>query len=395
MKRSIFAFTVVAAMLLAPAPGKSQPMLVTRDFAPFQNAADCRGWSVVKSGDPSSNVHLYGVSGAANSLWAVGSYAQQVFRTLTEVWNGTSWSVVPSKNNGTGDNDLYGVAVVSPDDAWAVGEWNATPTSRPKPLIEHWDGSAWIIIPSPSAGQLSALGAVAAVSPDDVWAVGAFFNFAGNQQTLVEHWNGSKWSIVPSPSPGLSYNGLGHLLVVSPTDIWATGSWSGDGGNTSQTLIERWNGAHWSVVQSPNVFGSIYNSLGGIVASNPRDLWSVGSSESAPGYASRTLIVHWNGTRWSIVPSPNVGSAGNTLSDIALGAAPTLWAVGSYIDTSDFLSRTLIERWNGVTWRTFASPNPGPTEDALDAITATASGLWTVGDQANQQVGGSLVEFHC
>lgn len=383
MKRLISTLTVMVAILFVPATAFSQSL------------ATCRGWTVVKSEDPSSNVHLYGVGYAANSLWAVGDYAQQVFRTLTEVWTGTSWSVMPSQNIGTGDNDLTGVAVISPNDAWAVGEWNAKPTSRPKPLIEHWNGSSWSIVPSPSAGQLSGLGAVAAVTTDNVWAVGGFFDFAGNEQTLIEHWNGSKWSIVPSPNPGLSYNGLGHLAIVSQTDVWATGSWSSDAGNTSQTLIERWNGTQWSVVQSPNVFGSVYNNLGGIVATNAHDVWSVGSSASAPSYASSTLIVHWNGTSWNIVPSPNGGLAGSSLADVTLGLAPTLWAVGSYIDTSDYLSRTLVERWNGVAWRNVPSPNPGSKEDALSAIAASPSGLWAVGDQASRRDGDSLVEFHC
>jgi len=366
----------------------------------FRSARACHGWRVIPSanGSPINN-DLYGVARSSGStLWAVGSYESKTyapFLTLTERWNGSSWSVVPSPNDGLGDNGLDGVAAISDTDVWAVGQRNATPTSQPKPLIEHWNGSAWRVVRSPSAGQLSVLGGVAAVSSKDVWAVGSFFNFSGNQQTLVEHWNGSKWSVVTSPSPGASYNGLGRLAIVSPKNIWATGSLSNDGGNTSQTLVERWNGAQWAVVASPNVPGAIYNGLGGIVSVNAHDLWAVGESESPPTYATQTLIERWNGSQWSIVASPNVGTAGNGLADIAYGSGSELWAVGSYVDTTSFLDRTLIERWTGSKWVTVDSPNPGSNVDQLNAVTSNAAGFWAVGAQASSQNAGTLVEFRC
>lgn len=366
----------------------------------LRSAHACQGWRVIPSADASSiNNSLYGIARSSGStLWAVGSYeakAYAPFLTLTERWDGTSWSVVSSPNDGSGDNVLYGVAAVSTKDVWAVGERNPTSTAQTRTLIEHWNGSAWSIVRNPSPGQLSVLSSVAAISAKDVWAVGSFFNFSGNQQTLVEHWNGSKWSVVKSPSPGASYNGLGHLAAVSSKDIWATGSSSSDSGDTSQTLVERWNGSQWTIVSSPDVPGSIYNGLGGIAVVNARDLWAVGESESPPAYATRTLIERWNGSQWSIAASPNVGAGGNGLAGIAFGPGSHVWAVGSYVDTSSFLNKTLTERWTGSRWVTAKSPNPGSNIDDLTAVTANAAGFWGVGSQANSQGAGTLVEFHC
>jgi hypothetical protein len=199
-------------------PARLQPIPTLQEV---RNAHACHGWRVIPSANGSliSN-DLYGVARSSGStLWAVGSYESKTyapFLTLTERWNGSSWSIVPSPNDGSGDNSLSGVAATSENDVWAVGIRNATPSSQTKSLIEHWNGSAWSVVRSPSAGQLSVLGAVAAVSSKDVWAVGSFFNFSGNQQTPIEHWNGSKWSTVKSRSPGASYNGLNGLAVVSP-----------------------------------------------------------------------------------------------------------------------------------------------------------------------------------
>jgi hypothetical protein len=378
-------------------PARLQPIPTLQEV---RNAHACHGWRVIPSANGSliSN-DLYGVARSSGStLWAVGSYESKTyapFLTLTERWNGRSWSIVPSPNDGSGDNSLSGVAAISQNDVWAVGIRNATPSSQTKSLIEHWNGSAWSVVRSPSAGQLSVLGAVAAVSSKDVWAVGSFFNFSGNQQTLVEHWNGSKWSIVKSPSPGASYNGLGGLAVVSPKNIWATGSLSSDGGNTSQTLVERWNGAQWNLVSSPNVPGAIYNGLGGIASIGARDLWAVGESESPPTHTTHTLIERWSGARWSIVASPNVGTGGNAFAGIAYGPGGDLWAVGSYVDTTSFLNHTLTERWNGSAWVIVKSPNPGSNVDQLSTVTSNAGGFWAVGAQSNSQGGRTLVEFHC
>ena len=43
-------------------------------------------------------------------------------------------------------------------------------------------------------------------------------------QMLTEHWNGSNWSIVSSPSPG-TYNGneLYGVAAISTNDVWAVG----------------------------------------------------------------------------------------------------------------------------------------------------------------------------
>ena len=92
-------------------------------------ASACGQWTVVKSPDgASNNNHLYGVSAsAANNIWVVGSYQSTnfgPFRTLTERWNGSAWSVLPGVDPGNGDNDLYGVAAVSPTDVWAVGKFD-------------------------------------------------------------------------------------------------------------------------------------------------------------------------------------------------------------------------------------------------------------------------------
>jgi hypothetical protein len=42
----------------------------------------------------------------------------------------------------------------------------------------------------------------------------------------------------------------------------------------------------------------------GIAASGPNDIWAVGYEETS-SYVPQTLIEHWDGHSWSVVPSPN------------------------------------------------------------------------------------------
>src|SRR6266571_589362 len=117
--------------------------------------------------------------------------------------------------------------------------------------------------------------------------------------------------------------------------------------------------------------------LNGIVAVSASDVWAVGSSNG------NTLIEHWNGSSWKAVPSPNPGvqyvDAG--LSSVAALSASNVWAVGSYIDVIGD-SYTLSEHWNGSSWNVVPSPNPGLQylDVSLSSVAAlSASDVWAVG----------------
>lgn len=64
-------------------------------------------------------------------------------------------------------------------------------------------------------------------------------------------------------------------------------------------------------------------------------------------------------TTASIITSPNPASNANRLNAVAAAASNSIWAVGSYVNSSG-ISQTLIEHWNGNQWTIIASPNvPG------------------------------------
>src|SRR5262249_55133885 len=144
---------------------------------------------------------------------------------------------------------LNGLAVLADNDAWAVGYYQNGIPNPAQTLIEHWDGLTWSIQPSLNPGTDNHLTGISALAANDIWAVGDTYN--GTTQTLIVHWNGSQWSRVPSPTHGPGYSDLlTGVAALSVGNIWAVGYTIHSG--ATQTLIEHWDGTQWQIVPSPN-----------------------------------------------------------------------------------------------------------------------------------------------
>jgi hypothetical protein len=64
-----------------------------------------------------------------------------------------------------------------------------------------------------------------------------------------------------------------------------------------------WNGRKWSVIGTPNLAGNAMNdsnTLNAVRCVNAKDCWAVGSGQKF-GQGLENQILHWNGTKWTIV----------------------------------------------------------------------------------------------
>ena len=290
-------------------------------------------------------------------------------------------------------NDLFshftGVAAVAPNDVWAVGEYDSlagTYTPALRGVAAHWNGSDWTLIPTPSVGVSgTTLTDVVANAANDVWAIG-YSNTYGTPQTLVQRWNGTSWSAVASPAFG-GGSSLDAITSLSSTDMWAVGTRDGAGLNTTvATLAVHWNGSAWSAVTTPNV-GNRWNALEAVAGSSPNDVWAVGSWRHTAGLY-QNLAVHWNGTQWSIVPTPNLANAENQLQAVVAIAPDDAWALGS---TNDGISgKAVYLHWNGTAWSYVPGPGDGTTLAGGDALVALASDdVWAIGSTLSHWDGSS------
>jgi hypothetical protein len=299
-------------------------------------------FSIVPSPSPSPfNNELGGISCVSAAFCVSVGSADNNLKTLTliESWNGTTWSVVPSPSPGgvTGIDVLSDVSCASATFCIAVGSYG--PVNLNNPLIESWNGTTWSVISSLRApGSGAVLNAVACLSVNDCMAAGNYFTRAGLMRTLAATWNGTTWAMVPTPNRGPvnnvnDFNSLNGVFCLSASACTAVGSWSTAQGVT-KTLIESWNGTRWSVVPSPNrgPASAANGDLGAIVCVSASDCTATGSFGSGPGGPTRTLIESWNGTTWTAVPSPNKGPASDydSLAGISCPTASFCITVGRH-----------------------------------------------------------------
>jgi hypothetical protein len=145
------------------------------------------------------------------------------------------------------------------------------------------------------------------------------------------------WTVVPAPPTGQNAN-LQGVSAPSDASAWAVGG-SGDhvlgiGGSPSSTLIEHYNGTAWSIVPSPSP--GTNNALTGVTESAPNNLWAVGYYTPAGAAAAQTLTLNWNGTAWATVASPSQGSPSVLTSVSTAPGDAIVWAAGYSGTTGSF-----------------------------------------------------------
>jgi hypothetical protein len=359
------------------------------------SAATCASWAGEQPPGPGTFSALNGVASvSACSAWAVGYYNNNTAdQTMIDYWNGSSWVQQSSPDPGGSavHNVLQGVTATSARNAWAVGYYmdgksNAT-------LIEHWNGKTWTRVPSPSPGKPSSLGAVTAISATNAWAVGQYYTRRTGFLSLIEHWNGHTWKQVRGPKVD-GIDQLNSVAAISASDIWAVGFFYN--GSSYRTLTDHWNGRTWEHVSSPNPGGKPRdNVLEGVTVTSARNAWAVGTTNTS--FETRTMILHWNGSTWKQVTSPDpyfdTGLGYNFLTAVKAVSASNAWAVGYYYDGSSYV--TLIAHWNGSSWTQVSSPTINNYSELYGIGGDSATGIWTVGQYYNGSENQGLVVQCC
>ena len=239
----------------------------------------------------------------------------------------------------------------------------------------------WAILSSPNHGSdPSLLNAVSVYSPQTAWAVGNWYDAGADVvHTLVEQWSGTAWFVYPSADPGDSRNTLQGVSFGPDGSAWAVG-FSQSGGSGFRTLIERPYANAWTAVPSPSP-GDEESVLWGVSNLSHERAWAVGYQQDAGG-PRRTLIERWNGSSWKAMTSPNVGDDDNLLYGVVALAPDDVWAVGVY---SVPWFQTLTLHWNGRRWKVVPSPNVGDGNNFLYSVAALGDGTLMV-------VGSSLTD---
>ena len=308
---------------------------------------DGTAWSLQSIPEPGPLVGLNGVScPSASSCVAVGGSEAG---GLIARWDGTSWSIEPG-DVSAGSLELTAVSCTSVSGCMAVGF--TTPQSSG--VAEHWDGTSWTSVPLPAGIEQPT--SVSCASPTACVAEGS----GTSAVSVLAAWDGTTWS-----QTGQSDGGLDSVSCAVADACWAVGR------NGNQTLAEHWDGTAWQTEATAEPVGGAYAFMFDISCSSVTACTAVGHYDTA-SWTQATLAERWDGTAWSVQPTPAPPDVSNALwSYLRSVSCPTssqCVAVG--------LQGAWVEVWDGSSWSLEAVPSPPgatPDEFGLDAISCPAA----------------------
>lgn len=344
-------------VLLAVAVGVIGGPRVGNAVQVYAAAGGAGCWSVVPT--PAINAQYSEITAmsapAADNVWVVGSASSASAGgnagAFAMRYNGSGWQVTSTKVVSEA-YVLRDVAAVAPDDVWAVGSFAY---AVPKPgnergkLILHWDGKAWKVSLKGNVGELNGIWATSA---DDIWVVGESGRSGQGGVAVVHHWDGSAWSETPI---GTQY--LNDVTALSADDVWVAGS-----------AIYHWDGRQWAISKAE------IREKYGLLEVGARDVWAVGQG------AAGSEALHWNGQDWSALAT--VADTQAQLRSVAGYGANDLWAAGGYEGGA------LLAHWDGSKWAGVPNPIPG-FHTELNSVIKVGNDLWAGGKRTMRAGEGS------
>ena len=338
---------------------------------------------------------LYGVScTSATACIAVGTSGNgtTVATLLAERWNGTNWTIQQAPGPpGATSSSFYSVSCTSPDACTAVGNFRRSGVTEP--LAESWNGTKWAVqqVSAPPGADAELYG-VSCTSATACTAVGnSDFGAA-----LAESWNGLTWTIQRTPRPGgviyrLTF--LSSVSCTSPTACTAVGE--SDTGLAysptnagSRTLAETWNGAEWTIQNTPRWGAGIDTSLYAVSCTSSAECTAAGNN-SSPSSGGVVLAERWNGTNWASQPTTDPSAGPFEFDGVSCPSPNSCTAVGDHYAAGYQL---VAERWNGTNWTITPAPKPaGDFYASLSSVSCTSPTACIAVGQSNNGAGSIAV----
>jgi hypothetical protein len=336
------------------------------------SAASAPDWLVQRLPVPSSAVTSPLSCSSSTACTAVAAYypfpASDNDVLLAVRWGGRGWArqVMPEP---AGSSTVLVSGISCPSGSWCVavgGSTSGDPPGAYVPIVERWNGAVWSLerVPAPARPGLSSrLTSVSCTSPIACTAVGQSVSRNPRRRAapLAERWNGTTWSIqhaIGGPLTGVSCASRLACTAVGDT--------------ADQGFAEGWEGSGWSIEPNPHPRG-----FGGPDGDNELDSVSCASRDAciAVGDTSWetvlnsvriTLAERWNGSRWSVQPSPNPIQL-DDLTGVSCWSSSSCIAVGDYTNRAGTATLPLVERWRGGRWSMLQAPRRLSTGKSADS----------------------------
>jgi hypothetical protein len=225
-------------------------------------------WQEVQLGAPGGSLtDLQAIS--ANSVWALSSAQYGGGAALITHYDGTSWT--PQTLNATLGNHTQIVVLQMASDnlGWAL-IWTGVDSSIGTYEIAQFTGNdTWSIQSSLNVGGLGELSGLAMVSSEDGWAIGQRGIDGPSSVTagkpvpqIIYHYSNGKWHSVPLQfSGGGTFTTLQSIVMRSAHDGWIIAEEQNmqpgvtASGIEKHTILLHYDGTSWTEAQTPDVGG--------------------------------------------------------------------------------------------------------------------------------------------
>ena len=327
---------------------------------------------------------------SATRCQAVGMYQPPSgsVRALAESWDGTRWSIDQlASPTGTQSSSLWAVSCPAANECLASGNYSVS-QNQWKTLVEIWNGSSWRASSPSSPVTSQPYGpTISCASAKVCTLVGNYVPTSGHLVSFATRWDGTSWHAESVPSPaGTVDSVLGTVDCPTTTSCIAVG-YSGPNSSLTMPLVERWNGSKWSIVPVPEPLAAQQASLQGVsCVSGTCTL--VGDYENATG-GWRNLVEVGSGSTWHIQAAPDVLRAQtNSLVAVSCTAAGSCTATGYSVNKAGWQAVALSEIAGH--WSLDAVPQPsGSTVAFFNGVSCSSAAACVATGGSDQ---GVLVE---
>jgi len=325
------------------------------------------GGSWTTKATPDNAVTLYSVQVLSNTATPLGGYAVGGKAGPVGVvfsWDGATWisytGALPAAN-------LRSISMISPTDAWAVGDAIGT-----NPVAIRLSGTTWGGPMSLSALGIRNLYSVVAIDANNAFAVGSLSTVGASD---IIKFTAPSWTPVPSPAT-VDLWSVCRVSGSTPgsSDIWSVGNWG--------TIL--WNTAGtWRVLTSPVGAGDLRvpppalpPNLNSVHFTAPSDGWAVGNNGT---------IIKYDGIGWSTYSTSPLVS--NNLTSVYTISPSDGYAVGQH--------GTILRLTSGG-WGVVAQcPGPACLQDVtLRSVFELPTGeVWVVGNATSSGATATILHW--
>ena len=253
-------------------------------------------------------------------------------------------------------------------------------------------GSPWQLQPAPSALSTNGfLYSISCPTATACTAVGSYANDTATEVPLAQASTGATWHTEATATPpGAEYTKLYGVSCTAADSCTAAGYYL-DSAGAGHPLAEQWNGTAWSIEPTPAPAGSVNSGLFAISCPAANSCTAVGATKDSAG-TETPVAESWNGTTWQVqtVPVP----AGSTFSEfLAVSCSSALaCTAGGTSSNSSFQTSALAERWNGTAWQIQPTPAiTGSSGAEFDGVSCSTSQSCVAAGTSFTQAGNEVM----